>query len=48
MNRDFSPLHPKAAELWFYAKGVGGVLAIDISDGDSREELLRFRRGHSG
>ena len=24
---------------------VGGVLAIDISDGDSREELVRFRRG---
>jgi hypothetical protein len=48
MNRDFSPLQPKAAELWFYAKGVGGVLAIDISDGGSREELLRFRRGHSG
>jgi len=47
MNRDFSPLHPKGAELWFYAKGVGGVLAIDISDGDSREELLRFQRGRS-
>ena len=29
--------HPKAAELSFYAKGVGGVLPIDISDGDSRE-----------
>ena len=36
-NRDNTPLHPKAAELSFYAKGVGGVLAIDISDGDSRE-----------
>lgn len=43
-NRDTSPLHPKAAELWFYAKGVGGVLAIDISDGDSREELVKFTR----
>ncbi|RYC11508.1 hypothetical protein [Nocardioides zhouii] len=43
-NRDTTPLHPKAAELWFYAKGVGGVLAIDISDGDSREELVRFTR----
>ena len=48
MNRDFTPLNQKAAELWFYAKGVGGVLAIDISDGDSREELLRFRRGRAG
>ena len=45
MNRDYSPLSPKVAELWFYAKGVGGVLAIDISDGDSREELVRFHRG---
>jgi hypothetical protein len=45
MNRDSSPLAPKVAELWFYAKGVGGVLAVDISDGDSREELVRFHRG---
>jgi hypothetical protein len=45
MNRDFSPLEPDVAELWFYAKGVGGVLAIDISGGDSREELVSFHRG---
>jgi hypothetical protein len=45
MNRDYSPLEPKVAELWFYAKGVGGVLAVDISDGDAREELVRFHRG---
>jgi hypothetical protein len=45
MNRDFTPLDPKAAELWFYVKGIGGVLAIDISSGDSREELVRFTRG---
>jgi hypothetical protein len=43
MNRDFTPLNPKVSELWFYAKGVGGVLAIDISDGDSREELVKVR-----
>jgi hypothetical protein len=45
MNRDYSPLEPKVAELWFYAKGVGSVLAVDISDGDAREELVRFKRG---
>jgi hypothetical protein len=45
MNRDFTPLNRNVAELWFYAKGVGGVLAIDISDGDSREELVKFHRG---
>jgi hypothetical protein len=45
MNRDYTPLEPKVSELWFYAKGVGAVLAIDISDGDNREELVSFRRG---
>jgi hypothetical protein len=45
MNRDFTPLEPKVSELWFYAKGVGAVLALDISDGDHREELVGFRRG---
>jgi hypothetical protein len=44
MMRDSTPLEPKVSELWFYAKGVGGVLAIDISDGDHREELVSFRR----
>jgi hypothetical protein len=45
MTRDYSPLEPKVGELWFYAKGVGGVLALDISGGDHREELVAFRRG---
>jgi hypothetical protein len=45
MTRDFSPLEPRVSELWFYAKGVGGTLAIDISDGDHREELVSFTRG---
>jgi hypothetical protein len=45
MNRDFTPLEPKVSELWFYAKGVGAVLAVDISDGDHREELVSYRRG---
>jgi hypothetical protein len=45
MTRDSSPLEPKVSELWFYAKGVGGVLALDISGGDHREELVSFRRG---
>jgi hypothetical protein len=45
MNRDYSPVEPKVAELQFYARGVGGVLAIDISGGDTREELVGFHRG---
>jgi hypothetical protein len=48
MNRDFSPLEPKVSELWFYAKGVGGVLAVDISDGDHREELVARRFTRTG
>jgi hypothetical protein len=45
MTRDYTPLEPKVSELWFYAKGVGAVLALDISDGDHREELVRYTRG---
>jgi hypothetical protein len=45
MMRDFTPLEPRVSELWFYAKGVGAVLALDISDGDNREELVKFKRG---
>jgi len=45
MNRDYTPLEPRTSELWFYAKGVGAVLALDISDGDHREELVRFTPG---
>jgi hypothetical protein len=45
MMRDSTPLDRRVSELWFYAKGVGSVLALDISDGDHREELVSFRRG---
>ena len=45
MTRDYTPLEPRVSELWFYAKGVGAVLALDISGGDHREELVRFTRG---
>jgi hypothetical protein len=45
MNRDFTPLEPRVSELWFYAKGIGAVLALDISAGDHREELVKFTRG---
>jgi hypothetical protein len=45
MTRDYTPLEPRVSELWFYAKGVGAVLALDISDGDHREELVRFTPG---
>jgi hypothetical protein len=45
MTRDSTPLEPKLVEHKFYARGVGPVLAMTISGGSDREELLRFRQG---
>jgi hypothetical protein len=40
---DYSPIEPDVAELKFYAKGSGqAVLAIDISGGNDREELISY------
>lgn len=45
MTRETSPLEPLVSELKLYARGVGPVLAVTISGGADREELLRVRRG---
>ena len=45
MTRDLDPLEPKALEFKFYARGVGPVLAIGISGGADREELVRYTHG---
>jgi hypothetical protein len=45
MTRDLDPLEPKALEFKFYARGVGPVLAIGISGGADREELVRYAKG---
>jgi hypothetical protein len=45
MTREDNPLEPRALEFKFYARGVGPVLAVSVSGGSDREELLRFRRG---
>jgi hypothetical protein len=46
LTEDFSPLEPDVSELKFYAKGSGqAVLAIDVSGGTDREELIRYTRG---
>jgi hypothetical protein len=42
MTRDTTPLEPDVNEHKFYAKGVGPVLALALSGGAGREELLRF------
>ncbi|MBA3432881.1 MAG: hypothetical protein H0U08_02180 [Actinobacteria bacterium] len=44
MTRDVNPLEPKILEFKFYARGIGPVLAIGVSGGSDREELLRYSR----
>jgi hypothetical protein len=42
MTKDFTPLEPDILEHKFYARGVGVVLALAISGGSDREELVEF------
>jgi len=44
MTREDNPLEPRALEFKFFARGVGPVLAVSVSGGSDREELVRFRR----
>lgn len=44
MIRETTPLEPDVAELKFYAPGVGQVLAVQISGGVSREDLVETTR----
>jgi hypothetical protein len=45
MTRDVNPLSPKVLEFKFFARGVGPVLAISVSGGSDREELVSYRKG---
>ena len=45
MTRELNPLEPKVLEYKFYARGVGPVLAIGVSGGADREELVRYVKG---
>jgi len=42
MTKDYTPLQPEILEHKFYARDVGLVLALTISGGSDREELLEF------
>jgi hypothetical protein len=44
MTKDFTPLEPDLLEHKFYARGVGPVLAVTVSGGKDREELVDFKR----
>jgi hypothetical protein len=45
MTKDTNPLAPRVLEYKFYARGVGPVLAIGVSGGNDREDLVSYRRG---
>ncbi len=45
LTRDFTPIEPDVVEYKLYARGVGLVLAVQVSGGSSREELITFDRG---
>jgi hypothetical protein len=44
MTKDYTPLEPDLIEYKFYARGVGLVLAVAISGGSDREELMTFTK----
>ncbi len=41
-TKEYTPLEPKVVEHKYYAKGVGPILAITVSGGSDREELVQF------
>jgi hypothetical protein len=45
MTEDTNPLEPKVLEFKFFARDVGPVLAVSVSGGSDREELLSYREG---
>ncbi len=45
MTREENPLEPRNLEYKFYARGVGPVLAVSVSGGSDREELVSYHRG---
>lgn len=42
LTKDYSPLEPNVLEYKLYAKGVGQVLAVTVSGGSEREELVSY------
>jgi hypothetical protein len=42
MTKDYTPLEPDVLEHKLYARGVGLVLALAVSGGSGREELVEF------
>ncbi len=45
LTKDFTPVEPKILEHKLYARGVGPVLALGLSGGAGREELISHTPG---
>jgi hypothetical protein len=45
MTREWNPLSSRTLEFKFYARGVGPVLAVSVSGGSDREDLVRYTPG---
>jgi hypothetical protein len=45
MTRELNPIEPKVLEYKFYARGIGPVLAVAVSGGSDREELVHYTQG---
>jgi hypothetical protein len=45
MTKDWNPLEPRVLEYKLYARRVGLVLALGVSGGGGREELVRYEKG---
>lgn len=45
LTDESTPLEPRISEYKLYARGIGVVLAISVSGGADREELVRFTPG---
>ena len=48
LTKDTSTIEPDVLEYKLYARGVGQVLSVDISGGNSREELLSVKHVPDG
>lgn len=45
LTKEWTPLEPDGLEYKLYARGVGQVLALTVSGGWEREQLISFHRG---
>jgi hypothetical protein len=47
LTKDLNPLEPKVLEFKFYARDIGPVLAVSVSGGSDRDELVSYKPGRA-